>query len=83
MIVSLAKRGWSLACSNSLARSFGKKQVQPKEPKEKKFGIAVTDEKMIKLTTKEDSKAAEQLRVDSLLPDSKKWRLKFTNACLM
>jgi hypothetical protein len=82
MLVSAAKKGWSLAWGQTLSRQFSKKQTQPKKPpKEKNFGIAITDEKMIKLTTKEDSKVAEQLRVDSHLPDSKKWRQKSMNDC--
>ena len=58
MLVAVS-RSWNWG----LARSFAKKQVQKKPPKEKNYGIAITDEKMIKLTTKEDSKAAEQLKV--------------------
>jgi hypothetical protein len=47
-----------------LAAGFtSRKQQKVKQPKERKYGIAVSDEKMIKLTTKEDSKEAEQQRV--------------------
>lgn len=55
-------RLWPKVMDQQIARCFASK-IQKKPPKEKKYGIAVTDEKMIKLTTKEDSKVAEQLRV--------------------
>lgn len=62
MLSTAVGRFWPMAMQQQLTRSFAKK-LQKKPPKEKKYGIAVTDEKMIKLTTKEDSKVAEQLRV--------------------
>lgn len=36
-----------------------------KKAKEKNYGVAVSDEKMIKLTTKEEGKDAEKSRVSS------------------
>jgi hypothetical protein len=59
MLVASARRGWLWG----LAREFSKKVPVTKPTKEKNYGIAYSDEKMIKLTTKEDSKAAEALRV--------------------
>lgn len=61
MLVASAKKGWMWG----LARGFSKKVPASKPSKEKNYGIAYSDEKMIKLTTKEDSKAAEALRVGS------------------
>jgi hypothetical protein len=59
MLVATANRGWL----SRLTREFAKKQLQKKAPKEKNYGVAFSDEKMIKLTTKEDSKVAEALKV--------------------
>lgn len=45
------------------ALSAGFSKRLEKKTKERKYAIAVSDEKMIKLTTKEDSKEAAKMKV--------------------
>lgn len=47
--------------SDFLAAGFAKRLQ--KKVKEKNYGVAVSDEKMVKLTTKEEGKEAEKSRV--------------------
>lgn len=61
MLSLVAKRiGFGLRLGHAFSQ---KKAVNQKQPKEKKYGILQSDEKMIKLTTKEDNKEAEKLKV--------------------
>lgn len=48
---------------NSVSISFGFAKRLQKKAKERTHGISVSDEKMIKLTTKEEGKSAEKDRV--------------------